>query len=58
MMNIPIPKDYNFRKITWRRVIEFEGDPPEWTIRAQNQMGLLMGAAFIGSFLVSLILFL
>ncbi|MFQ5978394.1 MAG: hypothetical protein ACE5OZ_09720 [Candidatus Heimdallarchaeota archaeon] len=56
--NVPIPKDYTFRLVTWRTPREYENEAPAWTKAAQNQMGILMGIAFVFSFLLALGLFL
>ena len=56
--NIPVPADFTTRIITWRTPSEYNGEPPDWTKTAQNQMGFLMGFAFLCSFGLSLILFL
>ncbi len=56
--DIPVPKDYSSRIVTWRTAKEYENEAPTWTQKAQNQMGLLMGLAFALSFLIALGLFL
>ncbi|MFW9915511.1 MAG: hypothetical protein ACFFGZ_07850 [Candidatus Thorarchaeota archaeon] len=55
--DIPVPKDFSSRVVTWRTAKEYENEAPAWTQKAQNQMGLLMGLAFAFSFLIALGLF-
>ena len=53
VMDIPVPMDYNYRMVTWRKPKEYKDEPPARAQKAQSQMGLLMGLAFVGSLLIS-----
>ncbi|MFX0209840.1 MAG: hypothetical protein ACFFDT_27910 [Candidatus Hodarchaeota archaeon] len=56
--DVPIPKSYTYRIITWRTPKEYEGETPKEAIKAQNQMGFLMGVVFIFSLVFATVFFL
>ncbi len=53
ILNVPVPKSLNYRIVNWRTPKEYEGETPKEAVTAQNQMGILMGLAFIFAFLFS-----
>ncbi|MFX1512543.1 MAG: hypothetical protein ACFFCQ_08150 [Promethearchaeota archaeon] len=56
--NVPIPKSYSYRIITWRKPKEYEGETPLEIRKIDAQLGILMGSTFITSLLFAIIFFL